>query len=374
MTLRTESAPPPAIGIDARKARDFGIGTYTRALIGGLAALPETAEARFSLFIRPGDEALFAALAPPRFTLIRERARGYSPEELFGFGPRIRRSRVAVFHALHYVLPFGIGARAVVTIHDRIPLDFPADGAPPLRFPYARVMLRRALGRAAAVITAADAVRRELAELSPGNAEKIVTIPHGVAADFRPDVSAAEVARVRDRYRLPPRFALFLGGAKPHKNLRRVLEGFAAARRDDLELVLAGPLPPEPAAPGEAASVRRIGLVDDADLPALYRAAAFLLYPTLAEGFCFPLLEAMAAGVPAVVSDIPVCRELAAGAARLVDPRDPRAIARSIEEVAGDPSLRSALAARGLARAREFSWERTARRTWEVYRRALGDR
>ena len=360
----------PSIGIDARKARDFGIGTYTRGLIGALAALPETAAARFTLFIRPGDEALFASL-PENFCVIPEPSAGYSPAELFAFGPRVRRERLGLFHALHYVLPAGLGTPAVVTIHDRIQLDFPGEGAPPLRFPYARIMIRRALGRASAVITATDAVRGELEEMSPRYAHKIRTIPHGVSPDFRPDVERDEIDRVRARHRLPRSFALYLGGAKPHKNLARVVEAFGAARTDGLALVLAGPLPEGTAGAAGSGAALRIGVVEDGELPALFRASDFLLYPTLAEGFCFPLLEAMASGVPAIVSDIPVCRELAGGCARLVDPRDPRSIAHAVAELAGSPSLRNALAARGLERARAFSWERTARRTWELYRRVL---
>ncbi len=359
------------IGIDARKARDFGIGTYTRELIGALAALPEAETARFLLFVRPGDEPLFATL-PSNFSFAAEPAAGYSAGELFGFGARIRRRRPDLFHALHYVLPLAPGTPCVVTVHDTIHLDFPADGASVLRYPYARVMLRRALRTAAAVVSATDAVREELRSLCPAAAAKLETIPHGVPGGFGTGVREDVVRRVRDRYGLPARYALYLGGAKPHKNLPRVLEAFRASRAPELELVLAGPMPgSEPAAAGR---VRRIGVVEETELPALYGAAELLLYPTLAEGFCFPLLEAMASGVPAIVSDIPVCREVAAGAARLVDPRDPASIARAIEEVAGSPAIRAELGEKGRIRARAFSWQRAAESTWNVYRRVLEDR
>jgi len=360
----------PAVGIDARKARDFGIGTYTRGLIGALAGLPEAAGFRFALFARPGDEPLFASL-PGNFSIVAESAPGYSARELVGFGSRIRGARLDLFHALHYVLPAAIGTRAVVTVHDRIHLDFPGDGAPPLRYPYARIMLARALARSRAVITASEAVRRELAELSPAHAGKLESIPHGVAPAFRPDVAGEDLARVRRQHGLPPSYALYLGGAKPHKNLPRILEAFRNARAGDLSLVLAGPLPPASAAERGEPRVRRIGFVDEVDLPALYRGAAFLLYPTLAEGFGLPLLEAMACGVPAIVSDIPVFREIAGDAARLVDPQSPASIALAVEELAADPRLRAELAQRGLVRARSFSWTAAAARTLAVYRRVL---
>jgi len=356
------------IAVDARKARDYGIGTYTRELIAALAALPEAATARFLLFVRPGDEPRFSTL-PAHFSLVPEKAAGYSAGELFGFGARIRRRRPDLFHALHYVLPLALGVPSVVTVHDTIHLDFPADGVSALRYPYARVMLRRAVHAAAAVISPTDAVRRELASLSPSAAARLEAIPHGVPAGFGEDVPEEAIRRARERYALPARYALYLGGARPHKNLPRVLEAFRASRAPALELVLAGPMP-DLRAPVEG-RVRRIGVVEDADLPALYRAAEFLLYPTLAEGFCFPLLEAMASGVPAIVSDIPACREVAAGAARLVDPRDPASIARAIEELAGDAGVRAELGEKGRARARAFSWRRAAESTWNVYRRVL---
>jgi len=362
---------PPVIGIDARKARDYGIGTYTRELIGALAALPETGMARFLLFVRPGDEPLFSGL-PAHFSLATEPATGYSAGELFGFGARIRRRRPDLFHALHYVLPLGVGVPSVVTVHDTIHLDFPADGASVLRYPYARIMLRRALRTAAAVISPTDAVREELRALSPAGAAKLETIPHGVPARFGADVPEEDVRRIRDRYALPVRYALFLGGAKPHKNLPRVLEAFRKSNAPALDLVLAGPMPgPEPPV---ADRVRGIGVVEETDLPALYRAADFLLYPTLAEGFCFPLLEAMASGVPAIVSDIPACREVAAGAARLVDPRDPASIAGAIEDLSRNAALREELGEKGRARARAFSWRRAAEATWNVYCRVLEGR
>lgn len=361
----------PAIGIDARKARDYGIGTYTRGLVDALAALPDAAGARFTLFVRPGDEPLFGTL-PPDFSLVPEKASGYSADELFRFGARIRGERLDLFHALHYVLPWRVGTASVVTIHDTIHLDFPADGVSPLRYPYARIMIRRALAAAAAVIAPTAAVARELEELSPAVAAKLETIPHGVPPPFRTGVPDEDVSRVRNRYAIAGRYALYLGGAKPHKNVRRVVEAFRAARVDGLELVLAGPTPAAPA-PANG-GVRRIGVVEESDLPALYRGAEFLLYPTLAEGFCFPLVEAMASGLPAIVSDIAVCREVAAGAARLVDPRKASAIAGAVSELASDPDLRGALSGRGIVRARDFSWRRAAERTWNVYRRILENR
>jgi alpha-1,3-rhamnosyl/mannosyltransferase len=117
--------------------------------------------------------------------------------------------------------------------------------------------------------------------------------------------------------------------------------------------------------------VRWIGIVEDSDLPALYRAAAFVVYPSLAEGFGLPVAEAMACGTPVIASDIPVFVEVAGDAALLVDPRDTGAIAGAMRELRCNASLRALLSARGLARARSFSWDDAAARTLAIYREAL---
>jgi len=112
--------------------------------------------------------------------------------------------------------------------------------------------------------------------------------------------------------------------------------------------------------------------VDEDDLPPLYRGASFLLQASLAEGFGLPVVEAMACGAPVVASDLPVFREVAGDAARFFDPRDAEAIALAMREVHADAALRAQLRARGIDRARSFSWDDAAERTLAIYREVLG--
>lgn len=360
------------IGLDARKARDFGIGTYTRELAAAIARDPGARAFDFTLFVRPGDEELFGGL-PANFSTAVEPSRPYSAAELTGFARRIRAARLDLFHALHYVLPFGLRTPAVVTVHDLIHLQFPFDGQSPLRYPAARFLIARALARGRAILTATDSARRDLEEFSPTHAAKIRTVPHGTGPAFHPEIPRGEIDRALSAHGIEGDYALFVGGARPHKNLRRALEAFSKAAIPGFSLVLAGPMPPDVVALAAShPGVRHVGVVEDGDLPALYSGAAFLLYPSLAEGFGLPVAEAMACGTPVIASDIPVLREVAGDAALFVDPRDTQALAGAMKRLRSDPAVRAELSALGLARARNFSWGDSAARTLEIYREALG--
>ena len=371
------SAGKPEIGLDARKARDFGIGTYTRELVASVAESPEAEDFRFVLFVRGEDRELFSGL-PENFSFETANFPGYSLSELTSFARLVRRRRLALFHALHYVLPPFLGTTSVVTVHDLIHLD-PRLSGRPWAYPYARLMLTSSLSRARAVITGSNASRQSIVERFPAAAPRIAVVPHGVGDEFRPGPDPRELAALSRKYGLPERYAFFLGGDRPHKNLLRVLEGFdlAAGAGRDLGLVLAGPPPRDAralellASPGLAGRARVLGVVPAEDLPGLYRGAAFFLCPTLEEGFGLPALEAMRSGTPVVASAIPVWRETCGEAALFVDPRDPRAIAAAIARLEGSPEERARLRDLGLRRAARFPWRDTAKRTLEIYGAAL---
>ncbi len=181
------------------------------------------------------------------------------------------------------------------------------------------------------------------------------------------------------RYGLPPRYVLAVGTLEPRKNLTTLLAAFARLRRNgevdaDLRLVLAGargwleePIFATVRSLGLEDAVRFTGFVDDDDLPAVYSGAALFVFPSLHEGFGLPLLEAMACGVPVVTSNVSSMPEVAGDAATLVDPRDGEGLAAAIGRLLRDEALRDRLREAGIARARQFSWEATARRTLDAY-------
>ncbi len=367
--------------MDARKARDFGIGVYIRELVAALSRHPRAGEYRFRLFGREEDRELFSGL-PGNFSFHPESARGYSVAELTGMPRRVRRHRLDLFHATHYVLPPLLGCPAVVTVHDLIHLLYPQFLPNRAARLYARAMIGRSLRAARRVIAVSRNTRDDLMARFRVPGSRIVVVYNGVSARFRPDLPEAEIARVRAAHALPGDYALFVGGGRPHKNADNVLRAFARASSDGalpVSLLLAGPMKAEARSRLEALAAslalgtraRILGVVPEEDLPALYAGARFLLHPALYEGFGLPVLEAMAAGAPVLTSSTSALGEIAGDAAYLVDPLDVEAIARGIALLAGDAGARSQLRERGLRRAKEFSWETTADRTLGVYEEAL---
>ncbi len=371
---------PPRIGIDARKLTDFGIGSYVRNLVEAIARRPEAAQYTFRVYVPEADLGVLAPL-PSNFDVIEENAPGYSISELTGFAWRLQRHHLDLFHATHYVIPPLARARAVVTIHDIIHVLYPQFLPNRAAQLYARVMIRRALKRADRIVTVSYNSKRDLVDYFGIAPSRIDVIYNGVASRFRPDVPPEERERVAARYGLPRPYLLFLGGEKPHKNVRNVLRAFAEALRArplPHALVLAGPMPTNRSrvealisALDLDARVFRPGIVPEEDLPGLFAGADAFLYPTLYEGFGLPVAEAMACGTPVLTSSTSALQEIAGGYAYLVDPMDVDAIARGITDLATDPARRAEFAGLGRRRAADFSWDRAAGETLRVYAEAL---
>ena len=268
---------------------------------------------------------------------------------------------VDVAHATGLV-PCATRAPLVVTIHDAAWVHEPGR--------YTRQglrVMRRSLDvtrdTARLVVTSSEASRRDL-EACGIEAARLRVVPLGV--DLAP-ADAAAVAEVRRRYALPERFVLFVGTLEPRKNLRRLAAAVPRAAAQ-LPLVVAGPDGWGDATDGIAADVRFLGFVPAADLPALYASATVFAYPSEAEGFGLPVLEAMSQGAPVVTSAGTSTEEVAGGAAVLVDPLDVDAIADGIDVAAAGAAE---LAAAGRRRAATMSWDAAARRTAAVYAEAV---
>jgi alpha-1,3-rhamnosyl/mannosyltransferase len=209
-------------------------------------------------------------------------------------------------------------------------------------------------------------------------------VPNGVDDRFRAPLAASEVDRRLAALGLASGYLLFVGNPKPHKNLPLLLEAHRrlavrrAARAATVPvLVLAGgelEAPTPLAVPAASPAVRRLGVVAEADLPALYRGAFALVVPSLWEGFGLPALEAMAGGTPVIAAARGALPEVVGDDALLFDPDDVDQLVDQIERLLDDAALAGDLARRGPLRAARYSWRETARATLAVYREVLADR
>jgi glycosyltransferase involved in cell wall biosynthesis len=274
----------------------------------------------------------------------------------------------------------------VVTVHDLIPLIMPEYSAGALARLYTALAAAATHG-AARVIADSEASRRDVVERLRVRAEQVRAVHLAVGPNFAPGNSFLLDKALQEKYGLPDGYVLYLGGFDPRKNVRGLLAGWtwaASAIGEGYPLVIAGDVPPPDDFFGDprgyalelgvADSVRWIGPVAEADKPALYRGAVCFVYPSRYEGFGLPVLEAMACGTPVVTTTAGSLAEVAGDAAYLVQADDARSIGAGIIATVVQENLADELREKGLAQARKFSWEKTARETAEVYAAALAAR
>jgi glycosyltransferase involved in cell wall biosynthesis len=274
---------------------------------------------------------------------------------------RPRIEDVDVIHATGLAVPPRT-APLVTTIHDLSFLVYPEHFSRAGRRFFGQV-LRRTRERADLVLCSSRATLKHCARAGLERG-RLRHVPLGVRA---PVVREEEVVRVRKEYGLSGPYVLWTGTIEPRKNLRRLLEAWGSVR-SDAELVLVGPRGWNEELE-ERPGVRMLGFVPWDDLGALYAGAEAFVFPSLMEGFGFPVLEAMAQGTPVVTSRGTSTEELAHDAGVLVDPRDPGDIARGLERVLREPALARELREAGPRRAAEYTWARTA----ELVRTAYED-
>lgn len=365
---------PVRIGIDARKLHDFGIGTYIRNLLRQLARLDQDTE--YVLLCRPNDVPVLRALGA-NFRPVIESAGNYSIAEQIKVPMALRRERVDLFHAPHYVLPPLVPCRSVVTIHDCIHLMFPQYLPNRFALRYAKTSMALAARRATRVLTVSQSSKNDIMRFFGTDPAKIDVIYNAFDERFGIEPAEEEIVRVRERYQLHDEFVLYAGNVKPHKNLERLIDAFHIVRNRGLEhlkLVMIGDDISKYASLRRAVHqhnlhkyVRFLGYLPEETLAVMYRLAGVFVFPSLYEGFGLPPLEAMASGTPVVTSNVSSLPEVAGDAAELVDPYDPASIAEGIYRVLTDVDLRRDLRRKGLARARQFSWETSVRRVREIY-------
>ena len=352
------AARPLTVAVDCREldpgSATSGVSRYLRCLLAALAGDPEIA-------IRvPGA-------AGPRVL---------GPHVLMPL--RARRQGVDVLHGPANGLPLlRFRIPSVVTVHDVAIYEHP-EWFPDRQWISTRVLVPASIHAARVVICPSEATRRGLASRLGVRAGKCRVIPHGVEAEFSSPIDPGRLAAVRTRLGLPARYWLQVGTVQPRKNYEATLSALARIpSADRLPLLVVGGLgwKYEPVLRaidelGLSGQVRLIGPVDQAMLPAVYQMADALAFPSYDEGFGFPVLEAFAAGVPVVAARRGAIAEVAQEAAILIEPDDHGALADGLMSLRRDEVLRERQVAAGRARAREYTWERSARAHKDAFRAA----
>ena len=364
--------------LDGRTATPHfpGIGRYVSSLARAMQPqlLPEE---KLGVLLNQDQTLLAGELeAAGASALIGDFGSPFSIQQQWRAPRFLRTFKASLYHSPYYLMPFRPQVPAVLTVYDAIPLLFPEQVSLQARLLF-RWMTRIAMGAARHILAISGTTRSDYQKIFDLHPDKITAVPLAPGQHFQPQ-PREETARIRQKYGLPDRFVLYLGINKPHKNLIRLIESFTLASANQLEhttLAMAGPWDPRYPQAKDLVSQKNIkeqvtflGPIPEADLPGLYAAAAVFVFPSLYEGFGLPVLEAMACGTPVACADTSSLSEIADGAAELFDPYSQQSIAAAMARLLSRQSLRDDLRRRGLTRAAEYTWERTARATLAVYR------
>lgn len=393
--------PAASFVIDGRYINDHfpGIGRYTFNLIGALARVAQ--DEKFILLYNPAqkntryDLAALARNSNLEFKRVDAAPRSWREQFAIPRAVGDHEGRPYIFHSPYYLKPYFVRARNVVTIFDLIPILFPqtVSLAARLFFPFAILL---AVQTSARIIVPSISTQNDLVtilrvpreKLALSEAEGIAVIPLAADARFAPQ-SRKEIARAREKYSLPARYVLYVGSNKLHKNLATLIAAWRVADRADAALVIAGGLSQIANSESRIAkdkfpfairnqpsafNIHFLRDFPDADLPALYSGAEIFVMPSLSEGFGLPLLEAMQCGAPCIASNASSLPEVGGDAILYFNPRDGNALAQLLARGLNDAALRAELRSKSVARAKNFSWERAARETLQVYKSQVAGR
>jgi alpha-1,3-rhamnosyl/mannosyltransferase len=362
-----------SILFDARTATYAypGINRYIRSLLA--AMIPELREDEHLHVILP-PETDISCLHTPRVTTHATDAAASTFKSHWQAFKLARAIKAQIHHAPYILTPIRVPGKMVLTVHDVIPLSHPQYSTVHARL-FWRITGRRALWHSRKIIgVSQDALKACERFFGSHASRRSVVIHHGIDPAFHPQ-SQETVGELRTAYGLPEKFLLYVGSDRPHKNVSTILNALAIMDPTaSVPLVLAGfdsddsPLRREVEQLHLSSRVHWLNRIPEEQLPALYSAAHAFLFPSLVEGFGFPVLEAMACGTPVICSALNVLKEITGGAAKIVHPTDRQEWKRAIHAALVSLDWHDVYRARGLARAAHFSWHAAACATIDIYR------
>lgn len=360
------------IGFSARglSVSSGGVHQFIRSLVPALATRIRNDE----LFVFYNQQK-FLGLAPNcREILIEGDNRTWWDFVLLPRKLRELKIEAAIFPK--NVVPFFTDCNCFVIVHDLAYFDDKLGAYPFLDTHYMRTLIPGSIQRAAGVFAVSENTKNDIIHYTNCDPKKITLTYEAADKAYCPINDSSELNWIRQKYRLPEKFIMYVGSLSPRKNILRLLEAFSSiCDRIPHGLVLTAPKSWRDSSVYTAIRrldlrdrIRKLGYVDQEDMPGLYNLAEVYVHPSLYEGFGLPVLEAMQCGCPVVASNATSIPEVAGNAAILVDPSDSRALSGAIYQVLTDHQLREKLIASGLRQAAKFSWDHTAETILETIR------
>ncbi len=359
----------PVIGLDCRFGSTLsGLGTFTRHLAKELLLLDD--HLSYVLFVKSASESWLEELSQKKNCRILEAPyRHYSFSEQTDFPNVIQDAGCDLFHSPHFNVPFFCPVPFTCTVHDLILHRFPNEAGLLKRIAY-RCIMRNSLKKSQHIFAVSQSTKTELCSYYGHRIEAKTTVTYpGVSRNFQAQTSIQQEV-VRVTYRLEQPFLLYVGNCKSHKNVAMLVEAFHRAELSGVELVLIGS-GHECAAFGRHSTVRMLQSVPEDHLPALYSASLGCITATRMEGFCLPLIEAMACNTPVLATNVGPIPEVCNEHALFVEPTV-LSIANGLRMLVLDSSVRTT---EKLAAAKQwserFSWSLTAAQTANVFHSIL---
>jgi glycosyltransferase involved in cell wall biosynthesis len=284
--------------------------------------------------------------------------------------------RPDIYFSPSIVLPFISLSPSVVVVYDLVFKIFPKYYRGLINIFYLKMFFKRSLINAKKIIAISESTKRELVNIYNIPEEKIKVIHLAAAKEYRLYEDKDQLAKIREKYKLPKKYLLYVGTIEARKNVKGIIRAYFALPdkiRFSTKLVLCGKkgwgvgdLEKRLADHQEKDSVIFLDYVDGTDLPLIYNLASLFVYPSFYEGFGLPILEAMACGVPVITSNCSSMPEVSGDAALLVDPNNISEISDKMKDVLEHSELAMELRSKGMERAKMFSWERAGKETFEL--------
>lgn len=362
------------IGLDARKIKDFGIGTYIQNLLTWAEKI--SFKNKFYLIFNIENIDLFNEIAKvQRIYLIPTNIKNYSFQEHLILSHIINKLGLDLYHSPHYVLPVFVKTKCIITLHDIIHLTYPEHGL--IQKLTAYILMKLSINKANMIITVSESSLVDIIKHFPQAKNKIIKIYNGVSEIFFQKFKEEEKNKIINKYNLPNKYILYVGNHLRHKNIERLIGAYKIINQKerDINLVLVGKFKSkilkEIKDPSVLEKIHVISYVGQKDLKAIYEKALILVLPSLYEGFGLPALEALACGTPIACSELKVFKEIIGDLPIYFNPLSEKEISERILKIINDEKIKNYIIEQGYKIASKYQWERSCSEHFEVYFKLL---